>query len=108
MDDGRRNFILFVSWFEGFRFRVCLESESVACDSSTRVATLDNRFEAFGADEEKWDERGRAREEDLIDFRGACRFRDPKDGIESGNFERADATCRHGSSSCAVKFPGQP
>lgn len=48
-------------------------------------------------------------EGDLIDFsRGVPISGSGKDGIESANFERADATCRHESSSYAVKFPGQP
>lgn len=84
---------------EGFD-RACLES--VARESTWTVVTIDNtRFEAA----EKWNERGRG--EDLIDFSRGVPI-SGKDGIGSGNFERADATCRHESSSCAVKFPGQP
>lgn len=48
--------------------RACLESESVACDAWSLSIILVSKRGGVGR---------KARGEDLIDFRGACRFRDP-------------------------------
>lgn len=62
--------------------RACLESESVACDSWTRVVTIDNtRFEARRSGT-KGEGGGFNRFSRGVPISGSG-----KDGIESGNFE---------------------